>query len=112
MREPLLDPTIEQRLRHELAVPYVAVVDCHPESGDWIRRAAYPELPGCAVESRSTLEAMDLLEQLRIELIVDAVLEGRELPTSRRPLRGGTSGLCEATLRTIIRDAITRRVAQ
>ena len=96
MREPLLDPTIEQRLRHELAVPYVAVVDCHPESGDWIRRAAYP----------------DLLEQLRIELIVDAVLEGRELPTSRRPLRGGTSGLCEATLRTIIRDAITRRVAQ
>ncbi|MEU6138114.1 hypothetical protein [Nocardioides sp. NPDC047086] len=112
MTEPLLDAALERRLRHELAIPYVALVDCYPQDGDWIRRAAYPELPGCTVESYSTLEVMDLLEQLRIDTIVDAVLDGRELPTERRPLSGGSSGLSDATLRTVISDAIARRTTK
>jgi hypothetical protein len=111
MTEPLLDPAVEERLHHELAVPYTAVFESIPHDGDWIRRAEYPELPDCVVESPSTLDAMDLLEQLRIDIIVDAVLGGRELPGGRGPLRGGTSGLSDETLRTIVREAIARRTA-
>lgn len=111
MSETVFDPSLEERLRYELAIPYVAVFESIPTGDDWIRRGEYPELSGCVIESSSTLEMMDLLEQLRINIIVDAVLSGADLPTEREPLPGGTSGLSDETLRTIIREAAARRGA-
>lgn len=109
MTEIVLDPALEQRLRYELAIPYVAVFESIPNDGDWIRRGEYPELLDCVIEASSTLEMMDLLEQLRINIIVEAVLSGGDLPNGREPLPGGTSGLSDETLKTVISDALARR---
>ena len=56
-------------LAEHLAVPYVAVVfSVERPDGTWWRRAEYPELPGCAAEAPSAVDAMELLEQARIRL--------------------------------------------
>ncbi|MFF3573950.1 hypothetical protein [Nocardia jiangxiensis] len=87
-----------------LAVPYVAVVySVQRSDGSWWRRAEYPELPGCAAEARSAAEAMDLLEQQRIRLIVAAHARGEQSPIPRPPLAAGVSGLSGQPLRGIMR---------
>lgn len=109
MTETPLDPALEERLHYELAIPYVAVFESIPRNDYWIRRGEYPELPDCVVETSSTLETIDLLEQLRINIIVETVLSDGELPTGREPLQGGTSGLSDETLGTIIRETLAAR---
>ncbi len=44
------------------AVPYLLVLESVERGGEWLRRAAYPELPGCVAEAPSALEAIDKLE--------------------------------------------------
>ena len=65
------------RLRDYLSVPYLLeaeTVEVAP--GSWIRRVAYPELPGCTAESLVVEDALRLLERMRIEMIVAMVGEG------------------------------------
>lgn len=92
-------------LREHLAVPYVAVV-CSVErpDGSWWRRAEYPELPGCAAEASSAIEAMDLLERQRIRLIAAAYARGEDIPVPRPPLPG-VCGLSGQSLAEALRAA-------
>ena len=39
------------------AVPYLLVLESVERGGQWLRRAEHPELPGCAAEAHSALEA-------------------------------------------------------
>jgi hypothetical protein len=76
------------RLRDYLSVPYLLeaeTVEVAP--GSWLRRVAYPELPGCAAESVVVEEALQVLERMRIEMIVRMVGEGRLPPVPRPPLQ-------------------------
>jgi hypothetical protein len=76
------------RLRDYLSVPYLLeaeTVEVAPNS--WVRRVAYPELPGCSAEAFVVEEALRLLERRRIEMIVRMVGEGRLPPVPRPPLR-------------------------
>ena len=92
-------------LSEYLAVPYVAVVySVERPDGSWWRRAEYPELPGCAVEAPNAADAMELLEQERVRLIVAAHERGEEIPVPRPPLRT-VSGLSARPLREIVREA-------
>ncbi|HWG25571.1 hypothetical protein [Actinospica sp.] len=93
------------RLSDHLAVPYVAVVySVERPDGSWWRRAEYPELPGCAAEAPSAEDAMELLEDERVRLIVAAHARGEEVPVPRPPLRV-VSGLSGRPLREIVREA-------
>ena len=92
-------------LRNHLAVPYVAVVySVERPDGTWWRRAEYPELPGCAAEAPSAIEAMELLEQQRVRLIAAAYARGEEIPVPRPPLPG-VSGLSGRSLTEVLREA-------
>ena len=75
------------RLNEYLSVPYLLeaeTVEVAP--GSWVRRVAYPELPGCSAEAFVVEEALQLLERRRIETIVRMVGEGRLPPVPRPPL--------------------------
>jgi hypothetical protein len=103
------------RLRDYLSVPYVLeaeTVEVIP--GSWVRRVAYPELPGCTAESVVVEEALHLLERMRIEMIVGMVGEGRLPPVPRPPLQycdpawvAKQVGLGDEIIADIERDAVT-----
>ena len=103
------------RLRDYLSVPYVLeaeTVEVAP--GSWIRRVAYPELPGCTAQSVVVEEALHLLERMRIEMIVGMVGEGRLPPVPRPPLQycdpawvAKQVGLADEIIAHIERDAVT-----
>jgi hypothetical protein len=103
------------RLRDYLCVPYVLeaeTVELAP--GSWIRRVAYPELPGCIAESVVVEEALHLLERVRVEIIVRMVGEGRFPPVPRPPLQycdpawvARQAGLPDEIIALIDRDLIT-----
>jgi predicted RNase H-like HicB family nuclease len=69
------------------AVPYLLVVESVPRDGDWVRRAEYPELPGCAVEASSVLEALHQLERERRRVLTELWERGAPIPVPREPLR-------------------------
>jgi predicted RNase H-like HicB family nuclease len=92
-------------LGDHLAVPYAAVVySLERPDGTWWRRAEYPELPGCAAEAPSAVEAMELLERQRVRLITAAYATGEEIPVPRPPLPG-VSGLSGQSLAEVLREA-------
>lgn len=100
------------RLTEHLSVPYLLeaeTVEIAPDS--WVRRVAYPELPGCSAEALVVEEALLALERLRIEMIVRMVGEGRPPPVPRPPLRdcdpawvARQAGLPDAIIALIDRD--------
>ena len=73
---------------HELlSVPFrieAATVESLP--GVWLRRAAYPELPGCTAEADTIEDALRLLERRRVEIIVSLWRAGEQPPIPRPPL--------------------------
>lgn len=76
------------RLRDFLSVPYLLEAETiEIDDGSWVKRVAYPELPGCVAESAVLEDALYLLECRRIEMIVGLVRDGRLPPTPRPPLR-------------------------
>jgi hypothetical protein len=76
------------RLRDYLSVPYVLEAETvEISAGSWIRRVAYPELPGCAAESVVVEEALHLLERMRIEMIGLGRPAGRPCRRRHRPDR-------------------------
>jgi hypothetical protein len=96
-------------------VPYVLEAETvELASGSWIRRVAYPELPGCAAESLVVEDALRLLERMRIEMIVRMVGEGRTPPVPRPPLQDSDpawiakqAGLSNEIVALIDRDVTT-----
>jgi len=74
------------------AVPYLLVVESVERGGEWLRRASYPELPGCVAEAVSAVEAMEKLEQARLRLLRQLWDRGAPIPVPRPPLRGAVAG--------------------
>ena len=101
------------RLREYLSVPYLLeaeTVEVAP--GSWIRRVAYPELPGCTAQSLVVEDALQLLERMRIEMIIAMVGNGQPPPVPRPPLQNcdpawvaGQAGLSDEIIALINRDA-------
>jgi predicted RNase H-like HicB family nuclease len=54
--------------------------------GAWVRRAEYPELPGCVAEADSPLDAIDQLDALRERFILGRLARGEPVPVPRPPL--------------------------
>jgi hypothetical protein len=45
-----------------------------------------PELPGAVVEAESAVDAIDGVEDKRIEIILDRLDRGMQVPVPRRPI--------------------------
>jgi len=69
------------------AVPYLLVVESVDRGGQWLRRAEYPELPGCFAEAESAVEAIENLESERRRLIRRMWDRRVPIPAPRPPLR-------------------------
>jgi hypothetical protein len=70
-----------------LRIPYVLVVESvEKPDGDWPRRASYPELTGALVEAESAVEAIEAVDDKRIEIILDRLDRGMSVPVPRPPL--------------------------
>jgi len=76
-----------EELAYYQAVPYVLVLESVELGGEWVRRAEYPELPGCVAEAASALEAIDRLERERLRVLSELWGRGAEIPVPRPPLR-------------------------
>ncbi|HEY7067524.1 MAG TPA: hypothetical protein VII06_39070 [Chloroflexota bacterium] len=75
-------------LEEHLAVPYVLRLESVVgPGGDWLRRAIYPELPGCVGEAASPLEAIERLEAARVQYITERLARGEAVPVPRPPLQ-------------------------
>ncbi|MCL5077298.1 MAG: hypothetical protein M1288_04185 [Actinobacteria bacterium] len=88
-----MSPDVDS-LKHFLAVPYVAEFEVvEYGSGEWWCQAEYPELSGTEVRAKTVLEAVDLLERIKREVVTAILIDGK-LPTKPRPpLRSGVCGL-------------------
>lgn len=71
-----------------LAVPYILCMESfeHP-SGEWLRRAWYPELPGAVAEAFSPIEAINKLDETREHIIRERMARGEPIPVPRPPLQ-------------------------
>jgi hypothetical protein len=70
-----------------LAVPYVVTMEAVPgPGGQWVCRAAHPELPGVAAEHPLATTALERLEAQRIEYILGQLERGAAVPVPRPPL--------------------------
>jgi hypothetical protein len=90
MPEPVMDtPTDEGRqpLAYYEAVPYLLVLESIERGGEWLRRAEHPELPGCAAEAPSAVEALDRLAEERRRMLRRLWDRGAPIPVPRPPLR-------------------------
>ena len=102
------------RLREYLSVPYLLAAETvEVAPGSWIRRVAYPELPGCTAQSLVVEDALQLLERKRIEMIVGMIGRGQLPPVPRPPLRNcdpawvaGQAGLSDEIMALIDRDGV------
>ena len=75
-------------LEEHLAVPYVLCLESVAgPGGEWVRRAHYPELPGCVGEGASPLEAIARLDEARVRYIAERLARGEPIPVPRPPLR-------------------------
>ena len=81
-----------------MAVPYVLrVAAVRGADGRWLRRAEYPEFPGCFGEGLSPEEALDDLDRNRERMVRELLAAGADIPVPRPPLerllRGGRQGV-------------------
>jgi predicted RNase H-like HicB family nuclease len=83
-REGWRDPAPD--LAYYEAVPYLLVMESIERHGEWLRRAEYPELPGCVAEATSAVEALEKLEQERLRLLRQLWDRGASIPVPRPPL--------------------------
>jgi predicted RNase H-like HicB family nuclease len=81
------EPERARDLAYYEAVPYLLVVESVERGGHWLRRAEYPELPGCYAESESAVDAIEKLESERLRLIRGLWDRGAPIPAPRAPLR-------------------------
>jgi predicted RNase H-like HicB family nuclease len=85
--DPIGGPEAPRSLEDYEAVPYLLVVESVERGGRWLRRAEYPELPGCAAEAHSAVEALDQLEAERRRVLRELWEHGSPIPVPRPPLR-------------------------
>ncbi len=86
-------------LEEYLAVPYKLIMESFEAAdGDWLRRASYPELPGCDVEGLWAVDIVEELEQLRVRMITDMYQRREIIPVPRPPLRSRPPVLDEARM--------------
>ena len=88
MGAPPLEPEAAQSLAYYEAVPYVLVLESIERDGVWLRRAAYPELPGCVAEAPAALEAIEKVEVERHRILQQLWNRRAPIPVPRPPLRG------------------------
>lgn len=72
-----------------LRVPYIRGAESVPneDTGSWVRRFHYGELPDCAVESESTVDGLDRLELVRASRLLELAAAGAEIPLPRPALQ-------------------------
>lgn len=76
------------------AIPYVLRMESvERPDGDWVRRAAYPELPGCAAEAATPVEAIEMLDAAKRRRIEEMLERGELVPVPRPPLQSVVGGL-------------------
>ncbi|MSQ27017.1 MAG: hypothetical protein EXR51_02620 [Dehalococcoidia bacterium] len=81
-------------LEEYLAIPFILAVESFEGSdGDWLRRASFPELPGCVVEGYSAVEIIEKLDELRVRRIVEMMDKGEDIPVPRPPLKSAIPAL-------------------
>src|SRR3954451_20181253 len=74
-------------LEYYLAVPYMlAVESVEKPDGDWGRRAEYSELPDCYAEAFAAVDAIEKVEERRVQLIKEMLERGEEVPVPPPPL--------------------------
>jgi hypothetical protein len=86
---PAAEPGAAPDLAYYQAIPYLLVLESVERGGEWVRRAEYPELPGCAAESPSAIDAIDQLERERLRVLHAMWVGGEPIPVPRPPLRAG-----------------------
>lgn len=70
-----------------MAVPYVLrVAAVRGADGRWLRRAEYPEFPGCFGEGLSPEEALNDLDRNRERMVRERLAAGDTIPVPRAPL--------------------------
>jgi hypothetical protein len=84
-----MEPPAERDLAYYEAIPYLLVLETVERGGQWRRRAEYPELPGCAVEAETALEAIAALEAKRVDVLRGLWTRGEVIPIPRAPLLAG-----------------------
>lgn len=76
------------KLSDYLKVPYILEASSvQKEDGRWVRRAEYPELPNCAAESSSIVDAIAAVEELRVEILAEMLRARTPPPVPRPPLQ-------------------------
>jgi hypothetical protein len=94
-------------LEEYLAVPYKLIsYAAQDESGAWKRRAHYPEIDTWA-DADTLPEAIELLEERRVDYIVDGIANGAEILVPRPPLRS----LMRQLTPDVVRD-VQRRIRE
>ena len=83
-----VEPEGAQSLAYYEAVPYVLVLESIERDGEWLRRATYPELPGCVAEAPAAREAIEKLEEDRRRILRHLWSHRAPIPVPRPPLRG------------------------
>ena len=82
-----------------LAVPYTLVMESfETPNGDWLRRASYPELPGCGVEGLWAVDIVSELENLRVQIITERFHKHEYIPVPRPALKSHSPALDKARL--------------
>jgi predicted RNase H-like HicB family nuclease len=70
-----------------LRIPYLVTAQSQPlPDGNWVRRAEHPELPDCSAEADSITEALHLLDQRRIQVVIAMLIRGEVPPVRRAPI--------------------------
>ena len=81
------------QLEEYLSIPYRLVAYSAPgPDGTWRRYAEYPEI-GILCEADTPTEAMEMLEERRVQYILQRVRTGEPIPVPRPPLRSLASVL-------------------
>jgi predicted RNase H-like HicB family nuclease len=81
-------------LEEYLSVPYILTMESiRRPDGEWVRRAAYPELPNCVAEADSPIEAIERLDDLRRRRITEMLERGEQIPVPRPPLASPSTPL-------------------
>jgi hypothetical protein len=99
-------------VEEHLAVPYKLIsYAALGDDGVWRRRAHYPEIDTWA-DADTLVEAIELLDDRRVDYIVEHLADGVEIPVPRPPLRSLMRELKPDTIRDVkrrIREACARR---
>jgi predicted RNase H-like HicB family nuclease len=90
----------------------MTMVPAMAADGSWICRAEYPELPDCAAEAVSPIDAINKLERARERLILGRLERGEPIPTPRPPLPYRVPGMQKERLEFAKWLANERRIGE